>query len=191
MSWREGEELAPVGARVEGAEAGFDLREDGADCGPLGLPGEVNSEGAALVGHAHPEVVGSDGTEFGDEEVWVDLVTEGFDGADGGVGVVERDEVFGLEFLAAGGGEVHAEVGQALVPGAGDAELFGAGFGGVAEDGVHVLGGAMGSEEFGAEGGGRVGLGRTLRRTLIRAAFDPDLGDAGVLPVGEERDAVA
>ncbi len=69
--------------------------------GPLGLPGEVDGHGGALVGHAHPEVVGGDGAEFGDEEVGRDVVAELFDGEDGLVGAVAGDEVFGLELGSA------------------------------------------------------------------------------------------
>ena len=56
-----------------------------------------------------------------------------------------------------------------------------AGFGGVAEDGVHIFGGAVGSEELGAERGVR----------LIRAALDPDLRGLVMLPVGKQAHAVA
>ena len=77
------------------------------------------------------------------------MVAELFDGEDGLVGAVAGDEVFGLEFGSARGGEVHAEVGEALVPGAGDALLLGAVFGGVSGEGVEFLGGEFGSEEVG------------------------------------------
>ncbi len=172
-----------MGAGVEGGEFFFDEGEDLLDGGPLGLPGEVDGEGGALVGHADPEVVGGDGAEFGDEEVWGDAVAELLDGEDGLVGVVAGDEVFGLDFGAAAGSEVQLEVGKALVPGAGDAELFGAAFGGVAGDGVEFLRGGFGAEELGGEWcGGGAG---------IEAAFDPDLIGLVILPVGEEADAVA
>ena len=73
-------------------------------------------------------------------------------------------------------------MGEALVPGAGDAELVGAVFGGVSSEGVELLGGQGGSEELRGEDCGGAGVETTL---------DPDLGDAVVLPVGEEADAVA
>ena len=74
-------------------------------------------------------------------------------------------------------------MGEALVPGAGDAKLLGAGFGGVAGDGVEFLRGLLCAEELWIEFyGGGVG---------VEAAFDPDLGGAMILPVGEEADAVA
>jgi len=134
-----GEELGPVGTGVEGGELFFDEWEDGLYFGPLGLPGEVDGHGGALVSHAEPEVVGCDGAEFGDEEVRGDAVPELLDGEDGFVGAVAGDEVFGLELGAAAGGEVELEVGEALVPRAGDAELIGAGFGVVVDDGVRRL----------------------------------------------------
>ena len=73
-------------------------------------------------------------------------------------------------------------MGEALVPGAGDAELLGAVFGGVSGEGVEFFGGELCVEELGGEGVGDAG---------VEAALDPDLGDAVVLPVGEEADAVA
>ena len=171
-----------MGAGVEGGELFFDEGEDGLDFGPFGLPGEVDGHGGALVGHAHPEVVGGDGAELGDEEVWGDAVAELFDGEDGLVGAVAGDEVFGLKFGAAAGGEVQLEVGEAFVPRAGNAELVGAGFGVVVDDGMEFAGGGFGAEELGGEvGGGGAGF---------EAALDPDLGDVVVLPVGEEADAV-
>jgi hypothetical protein len=51
---------------------------------------------------------------------------KGFDGGDGGEGVLAGDEVLGLELGTAGGGEVHLEVGEALVPGTGNVHLRGA-----------------------------------------------------------------
>ena len=140
--WK-GEELAPVGTRIERGEFGFDLREDFFDGGPLGLPGEVDGEGVALVGHGEPEVVLGDGAELGGEEVWGDLTVEGFDGGDGGEGLVAGDEVLGLEFGAAGGSEVHLEVREALVPGAWDVHLRGAVDGVEGGDGVEVFGGEL------------------------------------------------
>jgi len=171
-----------VGAGVEGGEFFFDEGKDFPDVGPLGLPGEVDGHGGALVGHARPEFVGGDGAELGDEEMRGDAVAELFDGEDGLPGAVAGDEVFGLQLGSAAGGEVHFEVREALVPGAGDAHLFGAVFGGVAGEGVEVAGGGFCAEELGGEGVGFAGF---------ETVFDPDLGDAVVLPVGEEADAVA
>jgi len=113
-----GEELCPVRAGSEGSELFFDEGKDGFDCRPLGLPGEVDGEGWAQVGHAEPEIVGGDGAEFGDEEMRSDAAADLFDGENGFVGAVAGDEVFGLEFGATAGSEVHFEVGETLVPGA-------------------------------------------------------------------------
>jgi len=179
----EGEDFGPVGAGVEGSEFFFDERKDSLDGVPLGLPGEVDGEGGALVGHAEPEVVGGDGAKLGDVEVRSDEVAELLDGEDGFVGVLAGDEILGLDLGATAGSEVELEVGEALVPGAGDAELLGAGFGGVASDGVEFLRGLFCAEELGGEWyGGGAG---------IEAAFDPDLVGAVILPGGEEADAVA
>ncbi len=41
-----------------------------------------------------------------------DAVAELFDGEDGGVGAVEGDKVFGLQFGSARGGEVHHDPGR-------------------------------------------------------------------------------
>ncbi len=171
-----------MGACVEGGEGGFDEGEDVVDGVGFGLPGEVDGHGVAVVGFAEPEVVGGDGAEFSDEEVGGDVVAELLDGEHGLIAAVAGDEVLGLDLLAAAGGEVHAEVGHALVPGAGDAHLFGTAFGGVSAEGVEFVLLEGGTVEGGWDGGGTAGL---------DAGFDPDLGDAVVLPVGEEADAVA
>ena len=72
-----------------------------------------------------------------------DAVAQLFDGENGFVGVLARDEVFGLQLGAAGGGEVHAEVRHALVPRARDTLLLSAGRGVVSGDGVELLGGEV------------------------------------------------
>ena len=181
-----GEEFRPVWSGVEGGELLLDQRKDLADGGPLGFPGEVDGERILVVAGAEPEVVGGDGAELGDDEVRGDVVADLLDGGDGVGAVAEGDEVLGLELLAAGGGEVHAEVGEALEPGAGDAELLGAVFGREAGERVEALGGGAGAEELGADVEGLAGV----RFVRVNAGLDPDLGGAVVLPVGEEADAV-
>lgn len=57
------------------------------------------------------------------------VVAQLFDGEDGFESVMERNEVLGLQLIAAAGREVHAEVGQAFIPGAGNAHLLRAAFG--------------------------------------------------------------
>lgn len=144
-----GEEFAPVGACLERGEFFFDDGEKLADGGPVLLPGEVDGDARLLVAGAHPEVVGGDGADFCDEQVRSDLVAEAFDGEDGFYGVLAWDEVFGLQFFAGARRETHAEVREALVPGAEEAHLLGAVFGGEFGDGVEVFGGEFGAEEFG------------------------------------------
>ena len=85
-------------------------------------------------------MVGGDGAQLGNEEERRDLVAEFFNGEDGLVTAVAGDEVLGLQLAAAGGRKVHAEVGHALIPGAGDAALLGAGLGVVAGDGMQLFG---------------------------------------------------
>ena len=170
-------------AGVEGGEFFFDEGEEGLDRVVFGLPGEVDGEGGSLVGHAEPEVVGGDGAELGDVEMWGDAVAELLDGEDCFVGVFAGDEVLGLDLSAAAGGEVEFEVGETLVPGAGDAELLGAAFGGVSGDGVEFLRGLLCTEEL------RLKFFRGC--AWIEAALDPDLSGLVVLPDGEEADAVA
>jgi hypothetical protein len=157
-----GEEFAPVGAGLKGGEFFFDDGEELADGGPVLLPGEVDGDAGLLVAGAHPEVVGGDGANFGDEEMRGDLVAEAFDGEDGFDGVLARDEIFGLQLFAGTGREAHAEVREAFVPGAEDAHLLGAVFGGERGDGMEIFGGQLGAEEFGL---GVEGL------TLFDAAF--------------------
>ena len=136
-----GEEFAPVGSRLKGRKFFFDDGEELADGGPVLLPGEVDGDAGLLVAGAHPEVVGGDGADFGDEQVRSDLAAEAFDSENSLYGVLARDEVFGLQFFAGAGSEAHAEVREAFIPGAGDAHLLGAIFGGECGDGVEIFGG--------------------------------------------------
>lgn len=136
-----GEEFAPVRTGLERGEFVLDDGEELAYGGPILFPGEMDGDAGLLVTGAHPEIVGGDGADFGDEEMRGDLVAEAFDGEDGFDGVLARDEVFGLEFLAGAGNEAHAEVGEAFVPRARDAHLLGAILGGEFCDGVEVFGG--------------------------------------------------
>ena len=177
-----GGELGPMRTRVEGREFLLDEGEDLLDLGPLTLPGEVDGEGVLLVGHAEPEVVGGDDAQLGGEQVRGDVVFERLHGADGLVGVGAGNEVFGLQLFAAGGGKVHAEVGQALVPGTGDVHLRSAVDGVERGDGMEIFGGELAV----VEEGGRVEFFAGLDETL-----KPELGGTAMLPVGEDADAVA
>src|SRR5580692_3293703 len=104
---RHGEEFAPVGAGLEWGELFFDYGEELADGGPVLFPGEMDGDAGLLVAGAHPEIVGGDGADFGDEEMRGDLVAEAFYREDGFDGVVARDEVFGLQFFAGAGCKAH------------------------------------------------------------------------------------
>src|SRR5580704_3579777 len=122
---RHGEEFAPVGPGLKRGEFFLYDREELAYGGPVLLPGEMDGDAGLLVAGAHPEIVGGDGANFGDEEMRRDLFAETLDGQDGFDGVMARDEIFGLQFFAGAGSETHAEVGETLVPGAEDAHLLG------------------------------------------------------------------
>lgn len=96
VGWWNGEDFGPVGAGLKWGQLSFDEREDGVNFWSLGFPGEVYGEGVAFVGHAHPEFVGGDGADLGDEEVWGDLIFQFFDCEDGFISAVARDEIFSL-----------------------------------------------------------------------------------------------
>ena len=55
-----------------------------------------------------------------------DLVAKFFDREDGFISPVARNEIFGLQLSPATGREVHAEMRQPFIPGAGDTHLFSA-----------------------------------------------------------------
>ncbi len=73
-------------------------------------------------------------------------------------------------------------MGEAFVPGAGDTHLLGAVFGGEGGDGVKILGGEFGAEEFRRGGEGLA---------FFDPALHPDFAEISVLPVGEKADAVS
>src|SRR5947209_9585130 len=95
--------------------------------------------------------------------------------------MLARDEVLRLQLFAAAWREVHAEVGQAFVPGTRDAHLLRTVFGRMPGERMQVSGCELGIEER------RLHLCRSAR---FHFAFDPDLGGPVVLPVGKEADAV-
>ena len=180
---RHREQLRPVRPRGERLESGLDRRQERPDRGPVGLPGEVVRDRCAAEGRAQPQVVGGDGADLPDEQEGGDAVAEAVDGVEGRRGVATTDEVLGLEFLAAAGRVVEAEVRQPLVPWPGDPELGRGGVGRHASDRVAVDRRRSSAEE----GLRRRGL-VTARRD---AALDPDLLDSPAAPVGEAADAVA
>ena len=173
--------LPQWGRAPKRSEFFFDDGEELADGGPVLLPGEVDGDAGLLVAGAHPEIVGGNGANFGDEEMRGDLVAEALDGEDGFDGVLTRDEVFGLQLFAGAGSEAHAEVRETLVPGAEDAHLLGAVFGGERGDGMKIFGGEFCAEKF------RLGV---KGLAFFGAGFEPDFAEIVVLPVGEEADAV-
>jgi len=70
----------------------------------------MDGDGILLVGGTHPEVVGSDGANFGDHQVRTDLFVELFNGEDCVEGVFAGDEIFGLQFFAGARRETHFEM---------------------------------------------------------------------------------
>lgn len=120
------EQLAPMWTRAKFAELFFDQRQQAHDFVGVLFPGEVNCNAGAFVSGAHPKIVGGDGADFGDKQVLNPFVAEAVDGFKRSDGVTKRDEVFGLQFLATAGREIHFEMRQPFVPGAGHAHLIGA-----------------------------------------------------------------
>ena len=177
-----GEELAPVRPRLEGLQLGLDERQDFADLGPLRFPGEVNGQRGALVSHAHPQMVGRNGAQFGDEQVGRDVVAQLLDGQNRLVAAAEGNEILGLQLSAAGRREVHAEVRQALIPRAGNDLLLGTTLRIMPGQRVELLRGELGAEEI---------LRPVVERARSEAPLDPDLRGLVVLPVSKQTDAVA
>src|SRR5258706_1383371 len=171
-----------MGTRVEWREFPFDDWQKFADFGPFGLPGEMDGDGILLVGGTHPEVVGSDGANFGDHQVRTDLFVQLLDGEDGVERVFAGNEIFGLQFFAGAGRETHFEMRETVVPRTGSTHLLGAIFGGECGDGVKISGGARGTEKIFPLLDRRLGW--------IDSMLEPDFVDALILPVGEETHAV-
>src|SRR5215207_3897570 len=83
----EQEEFAPVGARVERREGGFERRKDTFDGAEVVLPREVETDGVAAIGGAHPEIVGSCSADFSRPEVRTEGRCEFANGAE----CIDRD----------------------------------------------------------------------------------------------------
>src|SRR5947209_1054000 len=111
-----------------------------------------------------------------------DLGAKSFVSDDGLVASFEGDEELGLDLAADGGGELHLEVGQALIPRAWEVQLVGGSFGVLTGDGMDLSCCERGS----VEGGRRCGT-----TALVDTPLDPKFSGTMVLPVGEQRDAVA
>src|SRR5262249_35254018 len=130
---------------------------------------------------AHPQVVSGDRAQLGDLEEWGYVLAYAVDRLDGRQGVLARDHVLALQLLSAAWRELHAEVRQTFMPGAGDVHLWGTRLGREAGDRVAVGWRECGPEQL---------RWRRNSSALYDAALHPDLVDALVLPVGEEADAV-
>src|SRR5947209_5046165 len=111
-----------------------------------------------------------------------DLGAKSFDSDDGLVASFEGDEELGLDLAADGGGELHLEMGQALIPGTGDVHLFRGSFGILTDDRMYLSCRERGSVEQRR---------RRCGTALVDTPLDPKFFGAMVLPVGEQRDAVA
>src|SRR5580704_15645369 len=109
------------------------------------------------------------------------VVAKLFDRQDGFVTPVPGDNVLRLQLGPAARRKADAEVRQPVVPGTGNAQLFGATLRRMARERVKLLRCRFGPEQF------RGKLGCTPR---LNPPFYPYLADAVVLPVGEETDAV-
>ncbi len=155
----------------------FNHRKHAPDRGPVLFPGEMNGDAWLPVAGAHPQVIGSDGTDLRDQQVRTHLVAQPFDRKDRIDRVAPGHEVFRLKFFPGARGEAHAKVRQPVVPGPGHAHLLGAVLGGKLGDGVKISGCKLGAEEF-----------PWCRESLpfSDAALDPDLIDALLLPVGKQ-----
>src|SRR5688572_25718672 len=122
-------ELAPVRADMERRQRLLDLGCDALDRVLLSLPGEVERHAILPVVHAHPQLVGSDGADLGDEQERLDAAREPPHGCEGLNGVPAWKEVLRLYLFAAARRESHPEVWDAVRPGTGPAQLRGAGGG--------------------------------------------------------------
>src|ERR1700747_2386106 len=168
-------------ACVERGQFPFDDRQGPTARGPLLLPSEMNCYAGLLATWAHPELVRGNGADFSNHQVWRDLIAQAFNGEDRLDCVLARNEIFGLKLLACAGSESHAEVRQAIVPGARHTHLFGTIFGRELGDGVKIFCCELGTEKF------RLGHARSL---TFDATLQPDFVDALLLPVCEKTDAV-
>ena len=137
---RQGEELAPVRARVEGFEHFLDLRQQFTHGLPLLLPREMDRDAVPLICGAHPQLVRRDHPDLRDIQVRANLVAEGFLYRQNGLdGFGAWDEVLGLELVADARGSARAEMRQPVVPRPRDAHLLGDILGRHKSDGMKIL----------------------------------------------------
>src|SRR5215472_14401 len=98
-----------------------------------------------------------------------DLIAEPLDGENGVNGIAARNKVFRLQLLAGAGRKAHPKMRQAFVPGTGNTHLLRAIFSGKLSDGMKILRGSRGAEEF---------RGRLKSPGVVGASFDPDFTEA-------------
>src|ERR1700675_852881 len=109
------------------------------------------------------------------------VVAKLFDGQDGFVAPVAGDNVLGLQLGSAARRKADAEVRQPVIPGTGNAQLFGAALRRMARQRVKLLRRRLSPEHFRGKLGCAPGL---------NSPFHPYLAYAVILPVGEEANAV-
>ena len=141
----------------------------------------MKSDAWLTVAGAHSQVIGVNGANLRDQQMWTHLIAQPLDRKDRLDCVAPGQEVFRLKFLPSARGKAHAEVRQPVVPWPGYAHLFRAILGGKLGDWMQVSGSKLGPEEF---------PGRFESRPAADAALDPDLVDTLLLPIGKQTDAV-
>ena len=166
---------------VEGRQFSFNLGKELTYCRPILLPGEMDGDAILLVCRTHPEIIGGNGPDLRNEQVWANHVAQSFYRENGLDCVTARNEVFRLQFLAGTGHESHSEVWQTRIPGTGHTHLFRAVLGRKFCDWVQVLSRDLRAEQLCL--GVELGFG-------ISPRLEPDFIDALLLPVGEQADTV-
>ena len=173
--------LPQCGRGSNGRQGGLDGRQDLVDGLAVGLPGEVERDGLATEGGAHPQLVGRDRPDLGDLERDRDPIADRIERQERVRRVLPRDQVLGLELIAGARRVIHPEVGHPLMPRTGDAELLGECRGRHPPDGV----------DRDRRPGRPEQLGCWFERVAIdHPPLEPDLLERGTPPVGEQADAV-
>ena len=181
MLWACGEKLSPVRSAFVRRQLFFDNRQNLAYIWPVLLPREVDGYAVLFVGGTHPEIIGGDGADFGDHQMWRDLVAQFFHCQNRVNRIWSRDKEFGLQLFAGAGREAHAEMWKAFVPGARNSQLFGA----------VLRPSATNRMEIFCRWRAAVEIFRCREFvTGFGAALDPDFREFLILPVGKQADAV-
>src|SRR5579859_1072531 len=177
---RGGEDLAPVRPGGERGQLTFEVGDHGEHRGGVGDPGEVEGDAVPVIARAEPPGVAGHDADLADPQDRGQAVTDLVQGVQRGDGLGDGEQVLGLELVAGAGLELGAEVREPLVPAAGHAELLGAGFRRPAGDRV------PGRER---RGGGEPRFPGDRRR-VAGVLLEPELGQPGGSPVGEQAHAV-